>query len=134
MSVNQHGRVVGGGMPVGKAGASRNEVGEVRTRKATPEELAGLDEAIRRKYGEKELERDKKKARAAMVVKDMMKRSRRRKPDMGSREPDAEYIQRMQKAVKGVSRERWEVLRAFVMVAGAVHGWNGELDDAETKD
>lgn len=65
---------------------------------------------------------------------DLMERSRRRKPDMGSREPDAEYIRRMQKAVKGVSRERWEVLRAFVIVAGAVHGWNGELDDAETKD
>ena len=117
-------------MPVGKAGASRNEVGEVKTRKATPEELAGLDEAIRRKYGEKELERDKRKARAAMVVKDMMKRSRSRKLDTGSREPDAEYIRHMQKAVKGVS----EVLRAFVMVVGAVHGWNGELDDAKTKD
>lgn len=91
MSVNNLGRVVGGGMPAGKAGASRNEVGEVRTRKATPEELAGLDEAIRRKYGEKELERDKRKARAAMVVKDMMESSRRRKPDTGSREPDAEY-------------------------------------------
>lgn len=125
MGINAVGKVVGGGMPARKAGASRNEIGEVRTRKATPEELAELDEAIRRKYGKKELERNKRKARESMVKKDMMERFRRRKPDTESREPDDGYIRRMQKAVKGVSRERWDVLRAFVIVAGAVHGWDG---------
>ena len=119
MTVNAVGKVVGGGMPAGKAGASRNEVGEVKTRKATPEELAGLDAAIRRKYGEKELERDKRKARAAMGFKELgEKRKQEEQPLL-----DDETIGRLYSCCRHVTRDEWERMRAFVAVAGAIRRW-----------
>lgn len=64
MQVNGCGRVtLGNGTPVGRETSPQID-SPVRTRKASPEELAELDAALKKKYGEKKPAPKKAKANA----------------------------------------------------------------------
>lgn len=124
--------VVGGGLPARKRREPPEDViSKVTSRKATPEELAEIDAAIARKYSRAEQERDKKKVKAIAFATDIMERSKR---NAAKKSKEHEFLSRLKKCCQSITREQWERMRAFVIVAGAVHGWDEENEDAEKKD
>lgn len=106
MPVNELGKVTGGGTPAGRK-LKDSLPGEVRTRKATPEELAELEARIREKKG---------RAGRQLPVSPIF-------PKSGIPEKDRETAKRLRDACRNLSRDRWERMRALVVVAGAANGW-----------
>ncbi|MBR3458950.1 MAG: hypothetical protein IKH16_12485 [Selenomonadaceae bacterium] len=111
---------MGNGTPAGRVTCPQME-SPVRTRKASPEELAELDTALKKKYGEKKPAPKKAKAKAADAEAAKM---RKRK---SFTKAELERIH----ACCNLPRERWEQMRdhaerlsAFVTIAGAVNGWD----------
>jgi hypothetical protein len=114
MQVNGCGRVtLGGGTPVGRETSLQID-SPVTTRKASPEELAELDAALKKKYGEKKPA--PKKAKANAVDAEAAK--------MRKREAFTEAERERIRTLCSIPRERWERMRAFVMIAGAVNGYD----------
>lgn len=100
-----------------KEGEPKNEPGPVMTRQATPEELAELEVRLRKKYGEKKavsMDEVKKRLRMSGILKE-----KRNAPTLGG-----DDVQRLKSCCSRISKEQWEIMRAFVIVAGAVRGWS----------
>lgn len=130
--VNEVARVVGGRLPARKGGEPPEDViSKVTSRKATPEELAEIDAAIAKKYSKAEQERDKKKVKAIAFATDLMERSKR---NAAKKSREHEFLSRLKECCRSITREQWERMRAFVIVSGAVHGWDEENEDAEKSD
>lgn len=110
MSVNTIGKIAGGGTPVGKTQKTLPiETREVHTRKATKEELAELD----RKLGKP---KDRTNGRREFLKRAV--EEARMKNGLSS-----EDRKRLENACEHITEEKWRKMHAFVVVAGALHGW-----------
>ena len=115
MRIHGCGKVtLGNGTQVGRETSPQID-SPVRTRKASPEELAELEAALKKKYGEKKPAPKKAKANAVDAEAAKMKK----------REAFTEAELERIRTLCSMPRERWERMRAFVMIAGAVNGWEG---------
>lgn len=108
MPVNIVGKIIGGGTPAERMlGTPSSEIGEVRTRKATPEELAELD----RKLG-----------KPRNTQKEMLRKATAEAAQKKQSFPESDR-KRLEAACKHITEEKWRRMHAFVLIAGALHGW-----------